>query len=144
MAQIPLSQIPNAPDLSSMSAPEVNNVNIPKVDFGNEKAAIASGYASVIRSNRVAEQNPNNAAKIGDAIAGVGKNVSDVATDYMKKQQDLDATAAKAQFDGLSRSVMENVSSSLDFSQPHTWAGQFNEKWKQVDDWYKSQPTNIQ
>jgi hypothetical protein len=137
MAQIPLAQIPNAPDLSSMSAPQTNTVNIPTVDFTQERKEISHAYSS-------AEQNVRSAGLVGGAIADVGTAVSKVAGDYMKKQQALDATAAKAQFDGLSRSVMEDVSSSLDPSQPHTWGGQFNQKWQQVDDWYKSQPTNIQ
>jgi len=137
MAQIPLAQIPNAPDLSSMSAPQTNTVNVPSVDFTQERREVARAYDSAM-------ENPNSAAKIGTAVQDFGNAAYKTANAYQEKQDKLQATAAKAEFDGLSASVMSDIQTSLDPSQPHTWAGQFNQKWQQVDDWYKSQPTNIQ
>jgi hypothetical protein len=137
MAQIPLSQIPNAPDLSSMSAPQTNSVNIPTVDFTQERREVARAYSS-------AEQNPNNAGFVGKAIAGVGDEVAKVSNNYIKQQQELNGIAGKAQFEALNSQVMDDVSSNLDPTQPHTWMGQFNQKWKQVTDWYASQPQDVQ
>jgi hypothetical protein len=137
MAQIPLSQIPNAPDLASMSAPQLNNVNLPNVDFGGERAAVATAYAG-------ARENPNNAGFVGKAIAGVGDEVAKVSNNYIKQQQELNGIAGKAQFEALNSQVMDDVSSNLDPTQPHTWMGQFNQKWKQVTDWYASQPQDVQ
>lgn len=137
MANIPLREIPGLPDLASMARPQTNDVNVPMVDFGGERAAVARGYAS-------AEQNPNNAGLIGKAIAGVGDETAKVAGEYIKKQQELNGIAGRAQFEALNSQVMDDVSSSLDPTQPHTWMGQFNQKWKQVTDWYAAQPQDVQ
>jgi hypothetical protein len=137
MAQIPLAQIPNAPDLASMSAPQTNSVNIPTVDFTQERREVARAYSS-------AEQNSNNAGFIGKAIAGVGDQVGKVANSYMKQQEDLQATAAKAEFEGLNKTAMDQVATSIDPTQPHTFLGAYNQAYQSVDDWYKAQPANIQ
>jgi hypothetical protein len=145
MAQIPLNQIPNAPDLASMSAPEVNNVSLSKVDLGGEKAAIASGYASVIRSNRVAEQNPNNAAKIGASVAEAGQGVYKAANTLFNKQQELNDNAAIAEFSTAYTVGRANLEDKLQQSDPSTWGAQYQE-WYQKDmlPRYQAMPVSAQ
>ena len=137
MASIPLSSIPNAPDLASMSAAKVNNVNIQNVDFSSQRRTIAAGYEQAL-------ENPKTAGAIGGAIAGVGTQAAQGATDYQKKQDALNGVVGKAQFDALNSQVMDEVNSSLDQSRPETFQGVYADKWKKVSDWYEQQPVGIQ
>ncbi len=68
MAQIPLAQIPNAPDLASMSRPQTNDLSIPKADFSNEIKSVARSYGA-------AEENVKSAGLVGGAVAEVGQAV---------------------------------------------------------------------
>jgi hypothetical protein len=145
MAQIPLSQIPNAPDLSSMSAPQVNNVNVPKVDFSGERAAVARGYDSVIRSNRAANEDVRAAGAIGSAVAQVGQGAFKLADSYMDKQQKLETDVAKIDLGTRVAEFNSNFWSSADYSNYQTLGSQYTKRYdEEVGAFYKSQPTSVQ
>jgi hypothetical protein len=145
MAQIPLSQIPNAPDLSSMSAPQVNNVNVPKVDFSGERASVAAGYASVIRSNRAANEDVRTAGLVGGAIAEAGQGVYKAAKTLADKQQELNDNAAWAEFSTNYSLQKAELDDSLDQSRPETWASSYaNFRAKNVDPAWQSLPVSVQ
>lgn len=138
MAQIPLAQIPNAPDLSSMSAPQTNNVNLPNVDFGSEKSAVAAAYAG-------AKEDPNNAGKVGGAIAQVGQGAFEVANKAIDKQQKLDADIAKIDLDSKVAEFNNNFWTTADHSNYQTYGNQYIKRFDdELGAWYKSQPTSVQ
>jgi len=120
MAQIPLSQIPNAPDLSSMAAPQVNNVSLSKVDFSGERAAVARGYES-------AKQDPRSAGLVGASVSEAGQGVYKAAKTLADKQQELNDNAAWAEFSTNYAVKREDFLQSLDQSRPETWRGADNE-----------------
>lgn len=143
MATIPLSAIPNAPDLASMSRPLTNGVNAPMVDFGSQKAAIASGYNSISRSYESNKTDPNNAAKIGAAVSEVGQGAYKVANQYQEQQQKLNDTAAIAEFSTAYAVGQSELKDSLDKSSPETWAGQYGEWYqKKMMPMYEAMPTS--
>lgn len=143
MASIPLSAIPNAPDLSSISNPLTNGVNAPMVDFGSAKASIASGYNSISRSYESNKTDPNNAGKIGAAISEVGQGVFKAANQYQEQQQKLNDTAAIAEFSTAYAVGQSELKDSLDKSTPETWAGQYSEWYqKKMMPMYEAMPTS--
>jgi hypothetical protein len=107
------------------------------VDFTQERREIIRAYDSAM-------ENPHSAEQIGKSVAGLGDAIYKTAGSYQQQQEELQTTAAKAEYEGLSSSVMADVQSSLDTSNPHTFQGVLNQKWQQVDDWYKAQPVNVQ
>ncbi len=145
MAVIPLRDVPNAPDLSSMSAPQVNNVNLPRVDFGSEKAAIAEGYGRVIRSNKVAEQDPRAAGLVGGAVAEVGQAVYKGAKTLADKQQELNDNAAWAEFSTNYDIQKSQFEQSLDMSRPETWGASYAQfRAKNIDPAWQALPVSVQ
>jgi hypothetical protein len=152
MAQIPLSQIPNAPDLSSMSAPQVNNVNVPNVDFSGEKASVAAGYASVIRSNRAANEDVRAAGMVGASVAEVGQGAFKLADSYMDKQktladkqQKLETDVAKIDLGTRVAEFNSNFWTSADYSNYQTLGNQYAKRFdEEVTSWAKSQPEAVQ
>jgi hypothetical protein len=138
MAVIPLSQIPNAPDLSSMSAPQVNNVNVPSVDFSGQRAAVARAYEG-------AKEDPNNAAKIGASVAEAGQGVYKAGKTLADKQQELNDNAAWAEFSTNYDSQKSQLEESLDRSRPETWASSYaNFRAKNVDPAWQALPVSVQ
>jgi hypothetical protein len=142
MPNIPLKEIPGANDLSSISAPQINNVNVPMVDFGGEKAAIAQAYNSVSRSYEAAGQ---SASKIGTAIAGVGDGVYKAANQYSEAQQRLNDTASLAEFQTTLDVQKSEFADKLDKSHPETWQAQWNEHLaKNVNPQWQALPVSAQ
>jgi hypothetical protein len=138
MAQIPLSQIPNAPDLASMSAPQVNNVNLPKVDFGGERAAVARSYAA-------AEENVRAAGLVGAQIAEAGQGVYKAAKTLADKQQELNDNAAWAEFSTNYSLQKADFEDSLSQSNPATWTSAYaNFRAKNVDPAWQALPVSVQ
>lgn len=127
MAQIPLTQIPNAPDLASISAAKVNNVNIQNVDFSSQRRTIAAGYDQAL-------ENPKTAGAIGGAVAQVGEGAYRAAKTYGDKQQELNEkqkelhdNAAWADFSTNYAIKQGEFEDSLDQSRPDTWQAARNE-----------------
>jgi hypothetical protein len=138
MAVIPLKDIPNIGDLASMSAPQVNNVNAPRVDFGGERAAVARGYESAM-------ENPRNAGLVGGAIADVGSDVYKSAKSLADKQQKLDADVAKIDLGTRVAEFNNNFWTSADYSNYQTLGNQYTKRFdEEVTSWAKSQPEAVQ
>ena len=145
MAVIRLQDIPNAPDLSSMSAPQVNNVNVPRVDFGGERAAVARGYESAM-------ENPRNAGAIGAQIAEAGQGAFRLADSYMDKQkaladkqQKLETDVAKIDLETRIAEFNSNFWTTADQSNYQTLGNQYTKRYdEEVGAFYKSQPTSVQ
>jgi hypothetical protein len=139
---IPLSQIPNAPDLASMSRPQVNDVNVPNVDFSGERAAVARGYDSVIRSNEAAGQ---SASKIGGAVAGLGDAAYKAANQYNEAQQRLNDTASLAEFQTNLDVQKQEFIDGLDKNHPETWQAKWSEHLtKNVNPQWQALPVSVQ
>jgi hypothetical protein len=138
MAVIPLSQIPNAPDLASMSAPQVNNVNVPSVDFSGQRSAVARAYEG-------AKEDPNNAAKIGASVAEAGQGVYKAAKTLADKQQELNDNAAWAEFSTNYSLQKAELDDSLLQSNPATWTSAYaNFRAKNVDPAWQALPVSVQ
>jgi len=138
MAQIPLSQIPNAPDLSSMSAPQVNNVNLPSIELGGARAAVSRGYESAM-------QNTRDAGAVGSAVAQAGEGVYKAAKTLADKQQELNDNAAWAEFSTNYDIQKSQLEDSLDQSRPETWASSYaNFRAKNVDPAWQALPVSVQ
>ncbi|OBQ42638.1 MAG: hypothetical protein AN484_16670 [Aphanizomenon flos-aquae WA102] len=138
MAVIPLSQIPNAPDLSSMSAPQVNNVNLPNIELGGARAAVSRGYESAM-------QNTRDAGAIGSAFAQAGEGVYKAAKTLADKQQDLNDNAAWAEFSTNYAVQRGQFEESLDKSRPETWRGADNEfQTKVANPAWQALPVSVQ
>ena len=103
-----------------MSAPQVNNVNLPNVELGGARAAVARGYAS-------AEQSPANAGAIANSIYKGADAVYKGAKTLADKQQELNDNAAWAEFSTNYAVQREQFIQSLDQSRPETWRGADNE-----------------
>lgn len=121
-----------------MSAPQVNNVNLPKVDLGSERAAVARGYAS-------AEQNPANAAAIANSIYKGADAVYKGAKTLADKQQELNDNAKIAEFSTAYTVGRANLEDKLQQSDPSTWGAQYQE-WYQKDmlPRYQAMPASAQ
>jgi hypothetical protein len=138
MAQIPLSQIPNAPDLSSMSAPQVNNVNLPNIELGGARAAVARGYESAM-------QNTRDAGAIGSAFAQAGEGVYKAGKTLADKQQELNDNAAWAEFSTNYSLQKAELEDSLSQSNPATWTSSYaNFRAKNVDPAWQALPVSVQ
>jgi hypothetical protein len=138
MAVIKLQDIPNAPDLSSMSAARVNNVNIPNVDFSGARAAIARGYAST-------EQSPANAAAIANSVSKGADAVYKGTKTLADKQQELNDNAAWADFSTNYALKKAELDDSLDQSRPETWAGSYAQfRSKNIDPAWQALPVSVQ
>jgi hypothetical protein len=136
MAIVKLADIPNAPDLASMSAARVNNVNIPTVDFSSQRRTIAAGYEQAM-------ENPKAAGQIGAQISEVGQGVFKAANQYQEQQQKLNDTAAIAEFSTAYTIGKSELEDSLDQSHPETWAGQYGEWYqKKMMPMYEAMPTS--
>jgi hypothetical protein len=138
MAVIPLSQIPNAPDLSSMSAPQVNNVNLPNIELGGARAAVARGYESAM-------ENPRNAGMVGAQIAEAGQGVYKAGKTLADKQQELNDNAAWAEFSTNYSLQKADFEDSLSQSNPATWTSSYaNFRAKNVDPAWQALPVSVQ
>ena len=138
MANIPLREIPGLGDLASMSAPQVNNVNLPSVDFSGQRAAVARAYEG-------AKEDPNSAAKIGASVAEAGQGVYKAAKTLADKQQELNDNAAWAEFSTNYDIQKSQLEDSLDRSRPETWASSYaNFRAKNVDPSWQALPVSVQ
>lgn len=153
MAQIPLSQIPNAPDLASVGAPQLGNANFKEVDLRSEKAAISNSYNSVINSTkaqqiRVAEQpmqDVRSAGLIGASVAEAGQGVYRAAKTLADKQQELNDNAAWAEFSTSYDLQKSGFEDSLQQSNPATWTTSYADfRSKNVDPMWSSLPASVQ
>jgi hypothetical protein len=145
MAVIPLKDIPNIGDLASMSRPQTNDVNVPKVDFSGEKASVAAGYASVIRSNRAANEDVRTAGLVGAQIAEAGQGVYKAAKTLADKQQELNDNAAWAEFSTNYSLQKADFEDSLSQSNPATWTSSYaNFRAKNVDPAWQALPVSVQ
>lgn len=138
MATIPLSQIPNAPDLASMARPMVNDVNVPKVDLTSEMKSVARSYGA-------AEENVKASALIGSEVAQAGEGVYKAAKTFADKQQDLNDNAAWAEFSTNYAVQRGQFEDSLDKSRPETWRGADNEfQTKVANPAWQALPVSVQ
>jgi hypothetical protein len=138
MAVIRLEDIPNAPDLASMSAPQVNNVNLPNVELGGARAAVARGYDAAM-------QNPANAGAIANSIYKGADAAYKGAKTLADKQQELNDNAAWAEFSTNYDSQKSQLEESLDRSRPETWASSYaNFRSKNVDPAWQALPVSVQ
>ena len=138
MAVIRLEDIPNAPDLSSMSAPQVNNVNLPNVELGGARAVVARGYDAAM-------QNPANAGAIANSIYKGADAVYKGAKTLADKQQELNDNATWAEFSTNYDSQKSQLEESLDRSRPETWASSYaNFRAKNVDPAWQALPVSVQ
>jgi hypothetical protein len=145
MAIVKLADIPNAPDLASMSAARVNNVNIQNVDFSSQRRTIAAGYEQAL-------ENPKAAGAIGGAIAGVGEAAYKVAGSYAEKQQaviekqkKLDTDVAKIELQTKVDEFNGNFWQTADNANYQTYGNQYLERFdKDVTAWVQSQPQSVQ
>lgn len=138
MAQIPLAQIPNAPDLASMSRPMVNDVNAPKVDLTGEMKSVARSYGA-------AEENVKSAGAIGSAVAQAGEGVYKAAKTLADKQQELNDNAAWAEFSTNYSLQKADFEDSLSQANPATWTSSYaNFRAKNVDPAWQALPVSVQ
>jgi len=138
MAVIRLEDIPNAPDLSSMSAPQVNNVNLPNVELGGARAAVARGYDAAM-------QNPANAGAIANSIYKGADAVYKGAKTLADKQQELNDNAAWAEFSTNYSLQKADFEDSLSQSNPATWTSAYaNFRAKNVDPAWQALPVSVQ
>jgi hypothetical protein len=138
MAQIPLSQIPNAPDLASMSRPQTNDLTIPRANFSDEIKSVARSYGA-------AEENVRSAGLVGASVAEAGQGVYKAAKTLADKQQDLNDNAAWAEFSTNYSLQKAELDDSLSQSNPATWTSSYaNFRAKNVDPAWQALPVSVQ
>ena len=138
MAQIPLSQIPNAPDLASMSRPQTNDLTIPRANFSDEIKSVARSYGA-------AEENVRSAGLVGAQIAEAGQGVYKAGKTLADKQQELNDNAAWAEFSTNYSLQKAELEDSLLKSNPATWTSSYaNFRAKNVDPAWQALPVSVQ
>jgi hypothetical protein len=138
MAQIPLSQIPNAPDLASMSRPQTNDLTIPRANFSDEIKSVARSYGA-------AEENVRSAGLVGAQIAEAGQGVYKAGKTLADKQQELNDNAAWAEFSTNYSLQKAELEDSLSQSNPATWTSSYaNFRAKNVDPAWQALPVSVQ
>lgn len=137
--------MPNAPDLSSMSAPQVNNVNLPNIELGGARAAVARGYESAMENPRNAGMVGAQIAEAGQGVYKAGKTLADKQQELNDKQQKLETDVAKIDLGTRVAEFNSNFWTSADYSNYQTLGNQYAKRFdEEVTSWAKSQPEAVQ